>query len=76
MTLAQQINASRPSTSRQSRAPARIHRKVLLTLGGDDDDEDDLVVSQIQVNQAKGPNDPNNIINIARRQTTLKNGNL
>lgn len=37
----------------------------------DDDDEDELVVRQIQVNQARGPLDPNNIINVARRQTTL-----
>lgn len=40
-------------------------------MGGDDDDEEELVVRQLQIKEAKGPNDPNNIINIAKKNKTL-----
>lgn len=67
-----QKNTNRPSTSKKARAPAKIHKEVLLTLGGDDDDDDDdLVVRQLQIKEAKGPIDPNNIINIAKRNKNL-----
>lgn len=30
-----------------------------------------MVISQLQIKEAKGPIDPNNIINVAKRRTTL-----